>query len=202
MAAERGRAPNTLAAYRRDLTGYCAWLERTDRRRSTSIIGSWSRSWSERRDRRGDVVDRPAARGDPDAAPLPVERGRAARRPRRRPRGCASAGRHPQAAHRGRGDQPPRRRGGHRPGVTARPGAARVPVRHRGPHQRGVRAVARRPRPRPARWCGCSARAPRSGSCRSVDAPPRRSTTGLAERPSSTSSPISGRAVAMRRRCS
>jgi integrase/recombinase XerD len=26
MASERGRSPNTLAAYRRDLTGYCAWL--------------------------------------------------------------------------------------------------------------------------------------------------------------------------------
>lgn len=26
LAAERGRSANTLAAYRRDLTGYCAWL--------------------------------------------------------------------------------------------------------------------------------------------------------------------------------
>lgn len=26
MAAERGRSTNTLSAYRRDLTGYCAWL--------------------------------------------------------------------------------------------------------------------------------------------------------------------------------
>ena len=28
MVAEKGRAPNTIAAYRRDLTGYCGWLER------------------------------------------------------------------------------------------------------------------------------------------------------------------------------
>lgn len=28
LVAEKGRAPNTIAAYRRDLTGYCAWLER------------------------------------------------------------------------------------------------------------------------------------------------------------------------------
>ena len=27
MVAEKGRAPNTIAAYRRDLAGYCAWLE-------------------------------------------------------------------------------------------------------------------------------------------------------------------------------
>jgi integrase/recombinase XerD len=27
LVAEKGRAPNTIAAYRRDLTGYCAWLE-------------------------------------------------------------------------------------------------------------------------------------------------------------------------------
>ncbi len=27
MVAEKGRAPNTLAAYRRDLTGYCVWLD-------------------------------------------------------------------------------------------------------------------------------------------------------------------------------
>jgi len=27
MVAEKGRSPNTLAAYRRDLAGYCAWLE-------------------------------------------------------------------------------------------------------------------------------------------------------------------------------
>ena len=28
IVAEKGRAPNTIAAYRRDLTGYCGWLER------------------------------------------------------------------------------------------------------------------------------------------------------------------------------
>ncbi|HSL73496.1 MAG TPA: site-specific tyrosine recombinase XerD [Ilumatobacteraceae bacterium] len=28
MVAERGRAPNTIAAYRRDLAGYCDWLDR------------------------------------------------------------------------------------------------------------------------------------------------------------------------------
>jgi len=28
LVAEKGRAPNTIAAYRRDLTGYCGWLER------------------------------------------------------------------------------------------------------------------------------------------------------------------------------
>ena len=27
MVAEKGRAPNTLAAYRRDLSGYCEWLD-------------------------------------------------------------------------------------------------------------------------------------------------------------------------------
>ncbi|MET0578853.1 MAG: site-specific integrase, partial [Ilumatobacteraceae bacterium] len=26
LVAERGRAPNTIAAYRRDLTGYTRWL--------------------------------------------------------------------------------------------------------------------------------------------------------------------------------
>ena len=28
LVAEKGRAPNTIAAYRSDLTGYCGWLER------------------------------------------------------------------------------------------------------------------------------------------------------------------------------
>ena len=31
LAAERGRSTNTLAAYRRDLTGYCRWLRDTGR---------------------------------------------------------------------------------------------------------------------------------------------------------------------------
>ena len=31
LAAERGRSANTLAAYRRDLTSYCAWLRSTGR---------------------------------------------------------------------------------------------------------------------------------------------------------------------------
>jgi integrase/recombinase XerD len=31
MVAEKGRSANTLAAYRRDLTAYCAWLDQRDR---------------------------------------------------------------------------------------------------------------------------------------------------------------------------
>lgn len=31
MVAEKGRSANTLAAYRRDLTAYCGWLDRRDR---------------------------------------------------------------------------------------------------------------------------------------------------------------------------
>ncbi|MBT5864079.1 MAG: tyrosine-type recombinase/integrase, partial [Ilumatobacter sp.] len=31
MVAEKGRSANTLAAYRRDLTAYCDWLDRRDR---------------------------------------------------------------------------------------------------------------------------------------------------------------------------
>ena len=56
---------------------------------------------------------------------------------------------------------------GARPGAPARPGHPRAALRHGHAHLRAVRAVARRPRPRRRAWCGCSARAPRSASCRS-----------------------------------
>ena len=38
LVAERGRSPNTVAAYRRDLTQYCAWL--IDRQRSVASVRS------------------------------------------------------------------------------------------------------------------------------------------------------------------
>ena len=95
-----------LPAYRRDLTGYYAWLRgRRARRRSTVDRADLDRL--RRRAPgvgRGAVERRPAARGDPDAAPLP-------RRPRRsapttrRPtlEGVRVPAGHPEAAVRGPG---------------------------------------------------------------------------------------------------
>jgi integrase/recombinase XerD len=37
LAAERGRSPNTLSAYRRDLTAYCGWLSSTGRSLDTVL---------------------------------------------------------------------------------------------------------------------------------------------------------------------
>ena len=108
-----------------------------------------------------------------------AEEGVRARRPDRRPRRHPGAGRHPQAAHRGRGRRAARRAGGNEPVGLPRPGAARAAVRDRRADLRGLRAVARRHRPRRSSWCACSARARRSGSSRSVGTPRRRSTEWL-----------------------
>ena len=92
MVAEKGRAPNTLAAYRRDLTAYCDWLERhgstpldVDHQQLVAFVGE------RRADRRRDIIDRPSTGGDQDAAPVPVDRGGAARRSRCRSRGRSGA---------------------------------------------------------------------------------------------------------------
>ena len=46
LSTERGRAANTIAAYRRDLTGYTAWLSRPrPRPRRASTRPRWSTSW-------------------------------------------------------------------------------------------------------------------------------------------------------------
>ena len=113
-------------------------------------------------------VARAAGRGA-DAAPLPRRRGRRRRRPGRRRGPAARAGRAAQAAR-------PRPRStalldavvGDDAGRTAATGRILELLYGTGhAHLRAVRAVARRPRPRRRDWCGCSARDPRSGSCRS-----------------------------------
>ena len=75
----RGDPPNTIAAYRRDLAAYCDWLGApTAHACSTSIhqqLVDVRRGATRERCRH--VVDRPAAGGRADAAPLPVDRGRA-----------------------------------------------------------------------------------------------------------------------------
>ncbi len=72
MVAEKGRSVNTLAAYRRDLEAYVTWLaargETIEGRLDAGAGAVRRRAAGERC---GHVVDRPATRGDPHAAPLP-----------------------------------------------------------------------------------------------------------------------------------
>ena len=91
LATERGRAANTIAAYRRDLAGYAEWLaergadvghrrQRDARRLRRRAAG----------DRRGAVERRPPAGRGAHAAPLP-RRPRASGPTTRRPTSRASA---------------------------------------------------------------------------------------------------------------
>ena len=100
MVAEKGRSPNTLAAYRRDLAAYCEWLRAgPDRARRVARRARRVRRRAARR-ARPPRRRRQAAGRDPDAAPVPGDRGRTPRRPRRRARGGPRAVGHPQAAER------------------------------------------------------------------------------------------------------
>jgi integrase/recombinase XerD len=49
MLTERGRSPNTLDAYRRDLTTYCAWLHQHHRSLDSVVPGDIERYLGERR---------------------------------------------------------------------------------------------------------------------------------------------------------
>ena len=178
LASERGRARNTIEAYRRDLVALSALADQARphdderdhgrshrfRRRAASIDG-------------GHDVGRPAVGGDPHAAPLPGHRtgppGRSDRTARRRPRAVG----HPQAAQRGAGDEPARRRDRQRAARAPRSGLARTAVRHRRSDLRGGRPVGGRHRLRRSRSCACSARDRRSASCPTARLPrcrPRR----------------------------
>ena len=170
LAVERGRAPNTLAAYRRDLArATCAWLRRAGhrpsptvergRRRRPTSARSASAGW-----RRPSVARALGGRARRCTASW-REEGRRGVDPARRRRGAPGAARAAQGAHRGRG-RPAARRA---PWATARrpprPGHPRGALRHRPAHLRAGRPVARRRRPRRRACSGPSARAARSGSC-------------------------------------
>ena len=170
-ALARTRWPRTAATSR----GYCAWLA-THGHAARPSIGAASRPLRRRAPQRRAA---PASVARQLAAirmlhRFLVEEGAARRRPDRRPRRRSGAGRHPQAAHRGRGRRAARRGRRQRPGGLPRPGAARVAVRHRARICEAVRSVARRRRSSTSGWSGCSARARRSGSCPSAAAPRRR----------------------------
>ena len=126
-----------------------------------------------------------------------IER-RAARRPDGRPRGRPRAGGDPQAADRGRGDVPARRRRRQRAACTAATAPCSSCCTPPGPGS---------PRRSGCRWatststsgsCGCSARGRRSASCRSARPRRRRSTTG--SRPTGRARLVPDAVAAPRRR--
>ena len=179
MVTERGRAANTIAAYRRDLAGYVTWLSAhgddlgsvdaatlvefvADRRAAGGAASSIARQLAAVRTLHRYLVTEGERPDDPTAD---LE-------------GVRVAGRTAQAAQRGRGDVAARRRVGHDPVAAARSGAARAAVRHRGADLRGVRAVDGRHRLR--RPAGAAVRQGRQGTHRAVRAGgrARRSTTG------------------------
>ena len=203
LSTERGRSANTLAAYRRDLRRYHGWLRERGRRRSDG------RPHGDRRLRRSPTIVRRGTveRGAPDrrrphAAPVPRQRGTPSRRPDRPGRRGEGAVRHPQAADRGAGDTAARRGGGGRSVGVPRSGDARAAVRHRGTD------LGRWSAPRSAtststmRSSACSARATRSGSCRSGRPPRPRSTSGSLRPAGHDSRPIGGSDAAMPKRSS
>ena len=113
MATERGRAANTIAAYRRDLTGYAALAGRARRATSTSVDTADARSTSSAERRASGAAPSSVARQLAAIRMLHrflVDEGERGRRPDRRPRGRAGPGRAAQAAQRGRGDVAARRR--------------------------------------------------------------------------------------------
>ena len=169
LAAERGRSPNTLAAYRRDLRAYTAWLDERGvgarRGRRGGHHGLRGRAAGERA---GAGVGGAGARGGAVAAPLPRRGGARAGRPRRRRRGAPRAAGPAQGAVRGRGRVAARRGGRRRRRRPARPGHARGALRHRAADLRARRPVAGATSTSTARCCGRSARGARSGSCPSA----------------------------------
>ena len=166
LASERGRARNTIDAYRRDLVAYQRWLITRD-----LTIDERHDGRSHRFRRRAAIVDgshdvgRPAVGGDPHAAPLPGHGTgpprRSHRTARRRPRAVG----HSQAAQRGAGDEPARRGDRQRAARAPRSRPARTALRHRRSDLRGGRPLGRRHRLRRSRSCACSARDRRSASC-------------------------------------
>ena len=203
MVAEKGRSDNTLSAYRRDLTALRP-LARGARAHARRRADGRARRLRRRAagERCGHLVDRPPARRDPDAPSLPRARGGARRRPGGRTGGCPRPVGNPQAADRGPGDEPARRRHRDRADPPTRPGAAGAALRHRRPDLRSGRALGRRDRPRrPAR---ASLRQGCQGAHRAVRhrRRPRRSRTGSRRRGGRDSSPRSGGAATMPRPCS
>ena len=178
LVAERGRSANTIAAYRRDLRAYCAWLAARGDDVDDGRHADTGRVRRRAAGRGGGVERGPPAGGDPHAAPLPRHRGRAARRSDGRARGRARPGRAAQAAV----ASPRWRRCSTRWSATtlwrcaiAPCSSCSTPPVPGSPRRAGCRWATSTSMPA---WCGCSARGPRSASCRSDGPPDGRSTSG------------------------
>ena len=171
LSAERGRAPSTIAAYRRDLRTYVAWLRERGTRRSTEVTEADLRRLRRRRSAIAGLAPASVARAagaGARAAPVPRRRGPRADRPGRPPRAAQGAPGPAQGAQRGGGRPAARRAGGRRPGRAARPGHARGALRHRRAGVGAGRAVASATSTSTPRCSAPSARGARSGSCRSA----------------------------------
>ena len=109
LSVERGRSPNTIAAYRRDLRRYVAWLAsagtrigRRRRGRRVAYVGAL------RGGRAGAGIGGPGDGGGALAAPVPGRGGPDRGRPGRRRRADAGAPGAAQGAERGGGRAPAR----------------------------------------------------------------------------------------------
>ena len=141
LATEKGRSANTLAAYRRDLRGYAAWLqERGTALAEVEPTDVEAYVGALRDDGQGAGLGGPGDRGRALDARLLRGGGDPARRPGGRRRAAERAPRAAQGAERGGGRAPAGRGRRHRPGGPPRPGDPGGPVRHRHPHRRAGRA--------------------------------------------------------------
>ena len=172
LAVERGRSPQ----HARGLPPRPAAYVDVAGRRGPSALDDVDRgrrraptSATLRAERPGAGVGRPGAGGGALAPPLPGRggRGRPATRPPTSAPPRVPAG-HAQGADRGRG-----RRAlldavvGDEPVAPPRPGHPRAALRHRACASASCAACRSATSTSTTAWCGCSARAPRSGSCRS-----------------------------------
>ena len=156
LRVERGLAPNSLAAYRRDLRRYTEYLRRHGDSDpggvSEETVAAYVDELRERARRRRHgalraVVDRPGGRGGAVVPPV-LRRGRAgALRPERGHRRPARAAGDPEGVDRGRRRRAARRGARRRPARAAGPGDPRDALRRRPAHQRARGARAGRPRP-------------------------------------------------------
>ena len=196
-AVERGLAPNSLAAYRRDLRRYAEYLRRRgvtgdvgarrrgDRRRLRRRAAAGAATDDGQRRYTESSIARGARRG---AVVPPVLRGGGAarRRPERGGRRAPRAPGHPQGAHRGRGRRAARR--GARRRTRARYGTAPSSScsTRAGCASASWSASTSATSTSTTAWCACWARATRNGSCRS--AAPRAKPWATTSRPAVPSS--------------
>ncbi len=205
LRVERGLAPNSLAAYRRDLRRYAAYLRRRGftgdvAHVDEAIVAGYVDELQQARTDDGQRRYKESSIARALAAVRSfhrfcVEEGLLDDDPSEERRRAPRAPGHPEGAHRGRGRRAARRGARRRPAPATRPRHPRDCSTRAGCASASWSASTSATSISTTAWCACSARAPRSGSCRS--AAPRAKPWATTSRPGVPSS--CGRRAASRR---